>query len=145
MLNADTLILESCSVAETEAVGRNLARNLIAGDAVFLYGDLGSGKSVLVRGIIHALPCGENRTVPSPTFVYIRYHPTRPRVYHLDLYRLPMKFDPDDLGLDELANSEGVTIVEWAERLEEGIFSNPTRVRMEILTASRRKIYIQKG
>ncbi|MFP6870444.1 MAG: tRNA (adenosine(37)-N6)-threonylcarbamoyltransferase complex ATPase subunit type 1 TsaE [Nitrospinota bacterium] len=144
-MKADTLILESRSPAKTEAIGRDLAKNLTAGDAILLYGDLGAGKSVLARGIIQALPGGENRTVPSPTYVYIRHHPTRPQVHHLDLYRLPKNFDPQDLGLEELIDSESVTIVEWAERLEEGLFPRFTRVRLEILNEDRRRIHIQKG
>ncbi|MEE9274155.1 MAG: tRNA (adenosine(37)-N6)-threonylcarbamoyltransferase complex ATPase subunit type 1 TsaE, partial [bacterium] len=96
------LVRESASPEETEEIGRGLARRLGPGAVVLLYGGIGAGKSVLARGLIQALPGGEGRAVPSPTFVFVRHYPTTPPVHHVDLYRMPGGFDPGELGLDEL-------------------------------------------
>ena len=138
------MTIESSSLEETELLGRELAKNLTAGDIVLLYGDLGAGKSVLARGIIRALPGGKNRTVRSPTYVYIQQHPTNPPVSHVDLYRLPRKSVPEDLGLEEWANSERLTIVEWAGRLARMRFARATEVHIEILGENRRRFLVQK-
>ncbi len=110
-----------------------------------MFGDMGAGKSVLARGIIQALPGGENRPVRSPTYVYIQHHPTDPPVNHIDLYRLPMNAAPEELGLDEWTDSGCVTIVEWAQRLAERPFSKITEVHLEIINGERRKIQIKKN
>mgnify|MGYP002725727573 CR=1 FL=1 len=138
------MTIESNSPEETEILGRELAKNLAAGDIVLLYGDLGAGKSVLARGIIRALPGGKNRTVRSPTYVYIQQHPTNPPVSHVDLYRLPKKSAPEDIGLEEWANSERLTIVEWAQRLAWMRFEKATEVHIEILGENRRRFLVQQ-
>ncbi len=138
------MTIESNSPQETENLGRELARNLTAGDIVLLYGDLGAGKSVLARGIIHALPGGKDRIVRSPTYVYIQHHPTNPPVSHVDLYRLPKNSTPEDLGLEEWANAECLTIVEWAQRLAHTRFAGATKVHIEILEGNRRRFTVQK-
>ncbi len=111
---------------------------------VLLYGDLGAGKSVFARGVIHALPGGENRVVRSPTYVYIQHHPTVPPVSHVDLYRLPKNAAPEDLGLDEWGDSGSLLLIEWADRLSLQKISSSTEVFIEIVDENRRKIQIRK-
>lgn len=144
-LNTISLTKESSSTAETEACGRELAKSLTAGDVVLLYGDLGAGKSVFARGIIQALPGGENRVVRSPTYVYIQHHLTVPPVNHADLYRLPMNAAPEDIGLDEWGDSKSLLIIEWAERLSNRDLSPRTEVFIEIVDEIHRKIQIRKS
>jgi tRNA threonylcarbamoyladenosine biosynthesis protein TsaE len=102
--------------AETQALGVELARDLMAGDVVLLHGDLGMGKTVLARGLATGLGV-DAEEVHSPTFALI--HPYRGRlpVYHIDLYRIEKDADLDELGLEEILGGDGVAIVEWAERL----------------------------
>ncbi|HEY7213385.1 MAG TPA: tRNA (adenosine(37)-N6)-threonylcarbamoyltransferase complex ATPase subunit type 1 TsaE [Thermoanaerobaculia bacterium] len=102
--------------AETQALGRDLARELAPDGVLLLSGELGSGKSVLARGIGEGLGI-DPRDVQSPTFTLIREHRgSGGRLVHVDLYRL----EPEQaaaLGLDELLAGPGVKVVEWAERL----------------------------
>ncbi len=102
--------------AETRALGRDLARELAPDGILLLSGELGSGKSVLARGIGEGLGI-DPRDVQSPTFTLIREHRgSGGRLVHVDLYRL----EPEQvaaLGLDELLAGPGVKVVEWAERL----------------------------
>lgn len=102
--------------AETMDLGGALAEELAPDGVLLLSGDLGSGKTVLARGIGRALGI-DPREVQSPTFNLIREHQgERGRLFHADLYRL----DPEEvgaLGLEELLAGPGVKVVEWAERL----------------------------
>lgn len=110
---------ESHSPEDTQAFGERLARSLDAGDVVLLRGDLGAGKTTLVRGMAGGLGADPD-TVSSPTFALIQEYHGRVTLYHVDLYRLERaeieRGALDDLGLDELA-SQGVVVIEWAERL----------------------------
>jgi tRNA threonylcarbamoyladenosine biosynthesis protein TsaE len=106
--------------AETEALGASLAPELAPDGVLFLSGDLGSGKTVLTRGLARGLGIGP-REVQSPTFTLIREHVSlHARLIHVDLYRLEPE-DADALGLDELLAGPGVKVVEWAERLPEAL------------------------
>jgi tRNA threonylcarbamoyladenosine biosynthesis protein TsaE len=104
------------SESETAAAGRELAKTLAPGSIVLLTGDLGAGKTALVRGIAEGL--GVNpQDVTSPTFTLIQeYRGGRMPLYHVDLYRL-QSIEVDDLGLDEMTMSGGVTAIEWPDRL----------------------------
>jgi tRNA threonylcarbamoyladenosine biosynthesis protein TsaE len=110
----------TASEAETEAVGEALAAELSPDGLLLLSGDLGSGKTVLARGIARGLGI-DPREVQSPTFTLIREHRSpAARLIHVDLYRLEPE-DLDALGLDELLAGPGVKVVEWAERLPEAL------------------------
>jgi tRNA threonylcarbamoyladenosine biosynthesis protein TsaE len=104
------------SEAETQALGRGLARELAPDGVLLLSGELGSGKSVLARGVGEGLGI-DPRDVQSPTFTLIREHRgSGGRLIHVDLYRL----EPEQvaaLGLEEVLEGPGVKVVEWAERL----------------------------
>lgn len=106
--------LHTSAADETEALGRRLGALLRAGDVIALSGDLGAGKTVMVRGI--AAGAGSTGRVASPTFTLIREYPGPVPVFHVDLYRIDAPPQLDDLGLDELLDRPAVTVVEWAER-----------------------------
>jgi tRNA threonylcarbamoyladenosine biosynthesis protein TsaE len=104
------------SEQETADVGRALAARLGAGDVVLLFGDLGAGKTALVRGLAEGLGI-DRAEVSSPTFTLVQeYHGGRVLLMHVDLYRLNDPREIDDLGLEELAES-AVLAIEWAEKL----------------------------
>lgn len=108
---------------ETERLGAALAAELAPDGTLLLHGELGSGKTVLVRGLAGALGI-DPRQVLSPTFNLVREHRAPPgggaggRLTHLDLYRLTPE-EAGALGLDEALSGPGVKAVEWAERLPE--------------------------
>ena len=116
------------SEQETEAVGESLARELAPDGTLLLSGELGSGKTVLTRGLARGLGI-DPREIQSPTFTLIREHRgPEGRLVHVDLYRL----EPDEateLGLEELLAGPGVKVVEWAERLA---FDLPGAMRLAL-------------
>lgn len=101
--------------AETRALGRTIGRHAGPGTLVALVGPLGAGKTQLAKGIAEGL--GVGGVVNSPTFVLMNEHPGRLRLFHVDAYRLD---EPEDLfaaGLLDDRAADGVTIIEWADRL----------------------------
>ena len=104
------------SEAETSAIGRTLAARLAPGSVVLLIGDLGAGKTALVRGLAEGLGVSPDE-VSSPTFTLIQeYRGGRLPLLHVDLYRLNDSREVEELGLDELGANAALAI-EWAERL----------------------------
>lgn len=99
---------------DTLALGRRLARRLKGGTVVCLHGELGAGKTTLVRGILRGL--GYKGQVTSPTFALVNEYPRlKPRVYHLDLYRVEAE-DLENLALEEyLGDPKAACLVEWPE------------------------------
>jgi tRNA threonylcarbamoyladenosine biosynthesis protein TsaE len=107
-----TEVVESGSAAETEALGARIAERLRAGDVVLLSGDLGAGKTTLIRGACRAL--GVSGPVTSPTFtIGQRYEGERLAVSHLDLYRLETLEGEDPALLDDYLGPDGIAFVEW--------------------------------
>jgi len=107
----------SRSVGDTIKIGRKIAKNLEKGDIVCLIGKLGSGKTVLTKGIAAGLGIKKEKII-SPTFVLIRQYRSKMPLYHFDLYRLAAPKDILVLGYEEYLYDEGVTVIEWANRLK---------------------------
>lgn len=104
---------------ETIDLGLHLGRMLLAGDLVALEGDLGAGKTCLVKGIARGLEVPEASYVRSPSFVILNIYPGRCPLYHLDLYRIHSPAELEDLGYREFFYGEGVTVVEWADKIDD--------------------------
>lgn len=118
--------------AATLALGRRLAEVLADPDkraTLLLRGDLGSGKTTLVRGLVAALPGGDDAEVASPSFNIVNIYPTRPETYHVDLYRIPHGDPAVEEHLEAAAASQAIVAVEWAEYLTE---ANLPADRLEI-------------
>lgn len=107
--------LVSTSPEETEAAGERLGRTLGTGDVVALVGELGAGKTCFIQGLVRGL--GVTTRATSPTFVLINQYRGRVPVYHVDAYRTESLAELQDLGLPELFAGDGVTVVEWADKL----------------------------
>ena len=105
------------SPEETLAFGRELARHLRPPCLVLLQGDLGSGKTVLTKGIVAGLGAAPESEVTSPTFALVHEYSGAATVYHLDLYRIEGMRDLATLGLDDLLRQDATVIVEWGEKL----------------------------
>jgi tRNA threonylcarbamoyladenosine biosynthesis protein TsaE len=121
-------------------VGRELAATLSAGDVVLLYGELGAGKTALVRGLAEGLGVAPAE-VSSPTFTLVQeYRGGRVALVHVDLYRLNDPREIEDLGLDEIA--EGAVIaIEWADKLPSG-WPNAIDIRFTHSDADTRSLAI---
>ncbi|MGE4506511.1 MAG: tRNA (adenosine(37)-N6)-threonylcarbamoyltransferase complex ATPase subunit type 1 TsaE [Desulfovibrionaceae bacterium] len=105
---------------ETLAFGRELGQTLVSVrplPTILLYGDLGAGKTTMVRGLVGGLPGSEEAEVTSPSFNIVNHYPTTPPVAHEDLYRLEHG-DPGDELAEVLEDEGSLVVVEWAERLE---------------------------
>ncbi len=102
------------SLDDTAALGARIAAALVRGDVVALRGDLGAGKTALVRTILQAL--GISGPIPSPTFTLVQsYETPRLLVHHFDLYRIEDESELDELGFDD-SLSEGAALIEWPDR-----------------------------
>jgi len=110
--------LISDSEEETMLCARSFAGQLKAGDIVFLQGDLGTGKTTFVKGLAQAFNFPVKK-VNSPTFVLMNHYRAKLPVYHFDLYRLGNPKELDSLDLDEYFYGEGISVIEWPERLGE--------------------------
>jgi tRNA threonylcarbamoyladenosine biosynthesis protein TsaE len=109
----------SHSPAETGSLGERWGRAARRGLVIGLSGDLGAGKTQLVKGLARGL--GVTALVHSPTFTLVNeYGGGRLRLFHLDLYRLEMPGQIASAGLEEFLQPDGVAVIEWAERLESG-------------------------
>ena len=135
---------ETNSPDETLAFGRDLARRLGAGDCVAMAGNLGAGKTVLVRGIAEGLGLDDTRLVSSPTYVLVQEYMASVPIFHLDLYRMS---DPQaelaDLGLEEMLE-EGVALIEWADRATTALPRNRWEIAIEITAESSRRFTITR-
>ena len=107
--------LTATTPEQTATAGEALGRTLGPGDVVALYGELGAGKTCFVQGLVRGL--GVTTQATSPTFVLVNEYQGRLRVYHVDAYRTSSLTELLDLGLEEMLYGEGVTVVEWADKL----------------------------
>ena len=130
----------TASEAETLDLGARVASTLAPGDIVALEGDLGAGKTHLVKGIARGL--GEDpAAVTSPTFILVQEYATDPPLRHLDLYRIERDAELDGIGLDEmLADAEAITVIEWPERAGGRVPPEAIRLRLSHEGGDRRRI-----
>lgn len=110
-------MIETSSPDETGLIGEKLGFLLRAGDTICLYGGLGAGKTCFAQGIARGLDIED--TVTSPTFTLINEHYGRLPLFHMDVYRLNSIMEMDDLGYEEYFYNGGVTLIEWAEKIDE--------------------------
>jgi tRNA threonylcarbamoyladenosine biosynthesis protein TsaE len=105
------------SPEETIAFGRDLSKMLEPPCLVLMTGELGSGKTVLTKGIVVGLGATAESEVTSPTFALVHEYSGARRVYHIDLYRIEGARDLASLGLDEMLAQQATVIIEWGEKL----------------------------
>ena len=132
-----SLSLTLPDAAATEALGARLAAFLQPGDALYLFGDLGAGKTTLARGLVAAWTAG-GEDAPSPTYTLVQtYDGPRGELWHFDLYRLESPDDAAELGLEE-ALGAGVAVIEWPERLGAHAPANRLELRLAMDGEGRR-------
>ena len=106
------------SPEETLRLGSRLAENLHEGDIVALVGDLGSGKTVFVKGMAVGLGIEDPLYVNSPSFVILKEYPGAKNLYHFDVYRLDLKGFCETLDYEKYFYGKGITVIEWADKIE---------------------------
>ena len=129
----------SNSPAETEAIGRQFAKDVDVGSILALQGELGSGKTQFSKGLVAGL--GSTTTATSPTFTIVHEYPGgRLPVYHFDFFRLEDLQSVGRLGLDDYFFGDGVAVIEWADRFPEFIPEQARWISFEIQSENRRAI-----
>ena len=134
------------SAEETIALGRELASSLAPPKVVVLRGDLGAGKTTLVKGIAQGFNAAEEEDVTSPTFTLIHeYRGPETTVYHIDLYRVDTQRELETLGLDDLMTENSVLLIEWGEKFERFEKERDIEIAIERLGESERNISVIIG
>ncbi len=133
----------SLSLDETQAIGQKIGEIVVAGTLITLYGDLGSGKTSFVQGLARGLGVPAEVYVTSPTYTLINDYPGRCRLYHVDLYRIAGIEEAEDIGLYEIMDGDGVTAIEWADRIEKDLPCDRVRLEFETTGEDSRVITMQ--
>ncbi|HEY4959492.1 MAG TPA: tRNA (adenosine(37)-N6)-threonylcarbamoyltransferase complex ATPase subunit type 1 TsaE [Terriglobales bacterium] len=133
------------SAEETIALGRELALTLKGARIVILRGDLGAGKTTLVKGIAEGLAAASQEDVTSPTFTLIHeFHGPEVNLYHVDLYRIETERELATLGLDELFAEEGnLVLLEWGEKFPRLVKERDVEIAIERWGEQERKIVVR--
>lgn len=131
------------SPEQTIALGRQLASELDPPALILLYGDLGAGKTTLVKGIVGGLGLAAEEEVTSPSFVFVHAFRNHVRLYHVDLYRIEEPTELETLGLDDLLAEQAVVVVEWAERLALPALTPAVRVYLDTVSDEQRRIRVE--
>jgi tRNA threonylcarbamoyladenosine biosynthesis protein TsaE len=137
---------ESRSADQTIELGVEIGRRLQRGDVVALHGPLGAGKTTLVKGIARSLLIEDPITSPSFTIIaeYEGLLEALPIVlYHVDLYRIGHPREIEDLGIEEILNGSGISVIEWAEKAQEFLPESAIRVEIVLLEGDNRTVQIE--
>ncbi len=132
----------SCSFEETRKLGKKIGKQLMPGAVIALTGELGSGKTVFVQGLAAGLAVPADYYITSPTFTLINEYPGRHPFYHVDLYRIETLDDLEEIGFYDIVHGEGVTAIEWADKLPENMLTEHLEIHLEIIDDDSRKILI---
>ena len=126
------LRVKTNSEAETEAVGAALGRTVRDGAVLALYGDLGAGKTALVRGLARGM--GIDVRVQSPTFTIVNEYAGARELVHFDMYRLKNADELFDIGWEDYVNRNAVCAVEWSENVREAFDGSEISVKIDVLS-----------
>lgn len=130
--------LISNSEEETKMIGQKVASQLKKGDIIVLTGDLGSGKTKFVEGILTYF--GKQDEISSPTFTIVNEYEGNMPLYHFDVYRIGSSEEMYDIGYDEYINSDGVCIIEWANLIEDILPDEYLHIELKYKDMSREMI-----
>jgi tRNA threonylcarbamoyladenosine biosynthesis protein TsaE len=131
------------SAEETIAFGRKLTELLAPPKLVLLRGDLGAGKTTLVKGIAAGFEAAEEEDVTSPTFTLVHeYRGPRANLYHIDLYRVDTQRELETLGLDDLRSESSILLIEWGEKFPRFLRERDVEISLERDGESGRRIRI---
>jgi tRNA threonylcarbamoyladenosine biosynthesis protein TsaE len=133
------------SPEETIAVGRELVSHLRPPKLIVLTGDLGAGKTTIIKGIAEGFKAESQENVTSPTFTLIHeYRGPAVSIYHIDLYRVDSQRQLETLGIDDLRDERSLILLEWGEKFERFRNEADAEIRLERLGDSRRRITFQQ-
>ncbi|MEO0070695.1 MAG: tRNA (adenosine(37)-N6)-threonylcarbamoyltransferase complex ATPase subunit type 1 TsaE [candidate division WOR-3 bacterium] len=130
------MVFETTNAEATILLGERLAKFLKPGAVVAFYGELGSGKTTMIKGFARGL--GVKEMVKSPSFVIVTEYQGRMPVYHIDLYRINLPEEFTEIGIDSYIGGDGVCLIEWAEKAEGLLPEKTVRIRIWVLPKGRR-------
>ncbi|HKW19676.1 MAG TPA: tRNA (adenosine(37)-N6)-threonylcarbamoyltransferase complex ATPase subunit type 1 TsaE [Terriglobales bacterium] len=134
------------SPEETVALGRELAALLLPPKVVVLSGDLGAGKTTLVKGIAEGFKAAAEEDVTSPTFTLIHeYRGPAATIYHIDLYRIDTPRELDTLALDDLMNENSILLIEWGEKFERFQRERNVEISLTRISDTERRIRVTEN
>jgi tRNA threonylcarbamoyladenosine biosynthesis protein TsaE len=137
-------VIRTDSEDATIQAGAGLGARLKPGDVVLLIGNLGAGKTTLVKGIAGAIHPGYADEVSSPTFSLVHeYGDCEPVIYHIDLYRLDTAAEVATIGFDEILDRRGIVLIEWGERFPDLMPDGHITVRITRVAGESREIIIE--
>jgi tRNA threonylcarbamoyladenosine biosynthesis protein TsaE len=132
------------SAEETTELGRRLAAELIPGSIVLLRGDLGAGKTTMVKGIAEGFRAAKADDVTSPTFTLIHeYRGPQVTLYHIDLYRIDTQRELDTLALDDLMTPHSILLIEWGEKFARFAKERDVEIAIEHKGGDERLVFLQ--
>ena len=134
------ITFKSVSAGETMKFGERLGKLLAPGHVVALVGELGAGKTTMVKGIVQGLGVTDRRAVKSPTFALVHRYEGPIPVYHFDAYRLENTQEMLDIGSDEMVYGKGVSIIEWADRVPECLPEEYLKISLVAVSENERNI-----
>ncbi|MDQ2687213.1 MAG: tRNA (adenosine(37)-N6)-threonylcarbamoyltransferase complex ATPase subunit type 1 TsaE [Armatimonadota bacterium] len=138
-----TQTFQTHSPDETRALAERLGRRLRAGDVLCLIGDLGAGKTTFTQGLALGLGLPADEPVNSPTFTLVAEHPGgRLPLYHFDVYRLPDSAGLYDLAFDEYIDGDGVTVIEWADKIADALPSDRLDIHLTAEGENERRLIL---
>jgi tRNA threonylcarbamoyladenosine biosynthesis protein TsaE len=131
------------SADETRRVGAEVSTYLKPGDVIFLSGQLGGGKTTFVQGVLGGL--GIKEFARSSSFILVNEYttPSQLKIYHMDLYRLEGG-EMDELGLEEYLYGDGITIIEWADKMKKAAIPKYWEITLEWLDENKRRIVLKR-
>lgn len=139
------MMYTSKSPEETLDLGYKFGKTLKPGTVVGLIGELGTGKTIFTKGIAKGLGIKDYKYVNSPSFVILKeYKSKKTPLYHFDLFRLKSSEDMDSVGYEEYFYSDGISVVEWADRAMDVLPERYTLVKFKHSGKDKRKITIEK-
>lgn len=144
ILREGELDIISHSPEQTQRYGVRFGQLLKAGDVICLAGDMGAGKTVFTTGI--GVGWGTQQKITSPTYNLVHQHhrqADKTTLYHLDCYRMQTLDEVDTIGWDDMLDSKGIIIIEWAERIEDALPSNHLWIELRVVEERRRNFILE--
>ena len=148
-MDSKTIDIVTNNAAETVALGKRIGASLTGGEVFSLVGNLGTGKTHLIKGISLGLEAHDPDQVSSPTFVMVNEYFGRDgliHIYHIDAYRIGSLAEFEALGFEEYCRPDSVVLVEWADKVAEAMAGfDCIELRLEHVAESQRRITIQNA
>lgn len=135
------LLITTKSIEETKELGKSLVSKLSSGSIVFLKGDLGAGKTTMVKGFATGLQI-KPEDVTSPTFVFLNIYEGDLPIYHFDLYRVEKSDELHALGYEEFVYGDGIALIEWPQRMQDLTPEEYLQIEIKHQTESTRAIEV---